>query len=76
MATITVRKEAIEKQNGMVILPLKEYERLLARAVPTYYLTGKAADRVDKLVEDGLRAHREGKTKTASSISDALKLYR
>lgn len=76
MATITIYREKIEKQKGVVILPIKEYERLLALAIPTYHLTGKAADRVDKLVENGLKAYRAGKTIVANSISDALRKYR
>ncbi len=76
MTTITIRKEKIEKQKGMVILPLKEYERLLASAVPTHYLSGKSAKRLDKLVENGLKAYRAGKTVSASSITEALKAYR
>ncbi len=76
MATIIIRKEKIEKQKGVVILPLKEYERLLVSAVPTYYLTGKAAERVDKLVDRGLREYRVGKATKADSITEALKINR
>ncbi len=54
MNDITIEQSKIEKQKGVVILPIKEYQKLLERAVPTYYLTGKAAKKLDKLVEDGL----------------------
>lgn len=69
---ITISKAEVKRKEGIVILPLKEYQRLLERTVPEYYLTGKAAKRLDKLVEDGLREHREGKSVTARSISEAL----
>ena len=73
---ITVSKAEVKKKGGVVILPLKEYKRLVERAVPEYYLTGKAAERLDKLIKGGLRAHREGRTVLASSISDAMKKFR
>jgi len=73
---ITISKAEVNKKEGVVILPLKEYRELMWRTVPEYYLTGKAAERLDKLIKDGLRAHREGKTVLASSISDALKKSR
>ncbi len=75
MNNITVTKAKIEKEKGVVILPLKEYERLLERAVPTYYLTGKEAEKVDKLVEEGLKEYKEGKTISADSLTSALRKY-
>lgn len=74
--SITISKAEVNKKEGVVILPLKEYRQLLKRAVPEYYLTGKAAKQLDKLVEDGLRAHREGRTIRAGSLSEALAKYR
>ena len=70
MANITIRKEKIEKQKGMVILPMKEYQKLLERAVPTYYLAGRSAKELDKLVEEGLRDEKAGRTKTIRSLAD------
>ena len=52
------------------MLSLKEYQKLAARAVPEYYLTGKAAERLDKRVKEGLKEWREGKTKTIKSLKD------
>ncbi len=75
MATITLRKDRVERSKGLVILPLKEYHRLLTRSVPTYHLTGKAAERLDKLAEEGLQESREGKTIRAGSLKEALRLY-
>jgi len=40
------------------------------RQVPVYHLKGKAAKRLDKLVEEGLRDHREGKTRKIKSLAD------
>ena len=73
MATITVRKEKIEKEKGIVILPIREYEKLLG--VPIYYLTGKAAKDADKLVKEGLEDERMGRTIAASSVKEALRKY-
>lgn len=72
-----IEKETSIKIGGepVVILPLKEYQKLRERAVPTYYLKGKAAERLDKLVEQGLKEYREGKTVKARSLDEAMKFY-
>ncbi|MDP3725617.1 MAG: hypothetical protein Q8R36_00290 [bacterium] len=70
MNNITIQKRKIDKQKGVVILPLKEYEKLREQAVPTYYLTGKAARDLDKLVDEGLTEYRAGKTKDIRSLAD------
>ena len=75
MVSITIQNNKIRKEGGVVILPLKEYQKLVASAIPTYYLHGKAAKRLDKLVEDGLREYRDGKTIAADSLTEALALY-
>ncbi|MEK9173584.1 MAG: hypothetical protein AAB594_03380 [Patescibacteria group bacterium] len=63
MANVTINKTKIDNDKGVVILPVKEYQRLVdSSRVPTYYLTGKAARDLDKLVEEGLKEYREGKT--------------
>lgn len=71
MATLTknliLPREILQKE-GLVILPLKEYQKLCERAVPTYYLRGKEAEELDKLVEGGLRDHNLGKTKKIKSL--------
>jgi len=76
MTTATLLKKAVTKDEGVVVLSLEEYDRLLSTHVPDYYLTGKEALDLDKLVEDGLREHARGKTITASSISEALSIRR
>lgn len=70
MHNIVVSGEKIKEEGGVVVLPLKEYHRLLEKSVPTYYLTGKAAERLDKLVEEGLREHKAGKTRVIKSLAD------
>ena len=71
--TITISRKNIQK--GIVILPLREYRKLCEMAVPTYYLKSKEAKELDKLVEEGLREYRKGKTIKASSLKEALKIY-
>jgi len=73
--SITISKEKIRQEGGMVILPLKEYQKLYKRAVPTYYLKGREAEKLDRLVEEGLREYKEGKTVEADSLKDALRIY-
>jgi hypothetical protein len=70
MNTITISKSRIAKDEGVVILPIKEYIKLAERAVPTYYLTGKEAKDLDKLVTEGLRDYKTGKCKKLKSLAD------
>ncbi|MEW6102937.1 MAG: hypothetical protein AB1630_03820 [bacterium] len=51
-------------------MSLQEYQRLCERAIPTYYLKGKEALELDKLVEEGLKEYREEKCKTIKSLAD------
>jgi hypothetical protein len=78
MATVTVTKSNIKEKKAqkMITIPLQEYRELLATRVPHYYLKGKAARDLDKLVEEGLREYHAGKTIKADSLSSALKKYR
>ncbi len=75
MATVTIDREKVEKQGGVVILSLKEYQELCERAVPIYYLKGKKAEKLDRLVEEGLKEYERGETIEAASIREALKVY-
>lgn len=75
MSTITLSKQKIMREKGVVILPIAEYRQLQERAVPEYFLTGKAARNLDKLVEDGLREHELGLTTKAPSVKEALRIY-
>ena len=75
MDTIAIPRKKVKQEGGVVILSLEEYRKLSERAVPTYYLRGKAAERLDKLVERGLREYREGKVVSARSLGEAMKMY-
>jgi len=67
---ITISRGEIENKGGIVILPLREYQKLWERVVPTYYFKGKEAEKLDKLVEEGLKEYRKGKCKTIKSLAD------
>ncbi len=66
--SIVISRKAIKE--GIVILPLKEYQKLYEKAVPTYYLKGREAAELDKLVEEGLREYRKGRCKEIKSLAD------
>ena len=68
MSNITLSKNTIKK--GVVILPLKRYQELLRQVMPTYYLTGSKASKIDKLVQEGLRDLISGRTKKVKSLAD------
>ena len=71
MSYITISKEKIEQQNGVVVLPLIEYKRLLQKVFfPTYYLKDEEAEELDILVDNGLKEYHQGKTQIISSLSD------
>ena len=75
MSVISISKKKIQKEGGVVVLPIEEYRKLSLRAVPEYYLSGKQAKALDKLVKDGLKEYRAGKTTHASSMREALRKY-
>jgi len=75
MAIVTVSKTKVKKEGGVVILSLKEYERLREQAIPTYYLKGKEAKALDKLVAEGLKGYKAGNTVSARSLTEALRIY-
>jgi len=63
----------------MVIKTLSKKDatvKISQKAVPTYYLTGKKAEGLDKLVEEGLKEYKEGKTIKAPSVREAMKFTR
>jgi hypothetical protein len=70
MNMVTISKNKIKQDGGVVVLPVKEYKKLLEQAVPTYYLTGNAAKRLDKLVEEGIREYKAGRTRKIKSLTD------
>ncbi len=65
-----VPKGLVAQEGGVVILSLKEYQRLLENTVPAIYLQGRKAKALDRLVTEGLRQHFEGKTRKISSLAD------
>jgi len=73
--TLNLSTATILKQKGMVILPLAEYEKLRESAIPTYYLKGKEAEKLDDLVREGRKEYKAGKTIKAESLDEALKIY-
>ena len=75
MSTITLSKKQIQKNGGVVVLSIKEYKRLSERAIPEYFLTGRKAKALDRLVESGLKEYHAGKTIKALSLRDALRKY-
>lgn len=70
MNTVAVSKNLIEKEGGVVVLSLREYQKMQASSVPTYYLHGKEAKSLDKLVKNGLKSYKNGKTKIVKSLAD------
>lgn len=72
---ITISRGEVQRKGGVVILPLKEYHKLRAQAVPTYHLVGREAKELDKLVMRGLEEYEKGETIEASSVREALKIY-
>jgi hypothetical protein len=76
MNTITIPKNLIKtKSEDLVVISRKEYESMKAHMLPTFRLEGKEADKLDKLVKDGLREHKKGEMIRATSLKEALKLY-
>jgi RNA:NAD 2'-phosphotransferase (TPT1/KptA family) len=75
MNTVSISKEKIRAEGGMVVLPIKEYQKLRERVAPTHYLHGKEARALDLLVEQGLKEYRAGKTIRARSLGEALKIH-
>lgn len=71
----TIKISPKDLKKGVVMLHLEEYRKLQEASAPTYYLTGKKAEKLDTLVERGLQEHREGKTIEASSLKEALRIY-
>lgn len=70
MATISISKRKIDKEKGVVVLSLKEYDALRAKATPEYFLTGVAAERLDKRVCAAERENKAGRTRTLRSLKD------
>lgn len=61
MTIITIPKKITGKEE-LVIISRKELERMKAQMMPTIFLKGKAANKLDKRVEQSLKEYRTGKT--------------
>ncbi|MBI2633501.1 MAG: hypothetical protein HYW78_03935 [Parcubacteria group bacterium] len=68
--TITIPQRSIQRSKGVVVLPIREYQKLCEQIVPTFYLKGKKAQELDRLVESGINAYRKGKCKAIRSLAD------
>jgi hypothetical protein len=70
MNTIAISKNQIKEEGGVVVLSIKEYQKMQASMVPSYYLHGKEAGDLDNLVKNGLKSYKNGKTKIIKSLAD------
>lgn len=70
MNTITIPKKLMKNKDDLIIISRKEYESMKARMLPTFYLKGKEAKNLDKLVKEGLKEYQDGKSKTIKSLAD------
>lgn len=66
--TITITKDALK--DGVVIMNLRSYKKLVTSRVPTIQLHGKAAEKHDKEVKKALAEYHSGKTKEIKSLAD------
>lgn len=71
MKTVTIPRE-ISKNGDLIVLSRREYERMKASMVPTQFLKGKAATRLDRRVARSLDEHRRGLTKRIRSLADLM----
>lgn len=65
---ITITADALKK--GVVIMDLQAYQKIAAATFPTIQLHGKAAEDLDKLVEEGLKEYYSGKAIEITSSAD------
>ena len=68
--SITISPKLVRQRGGIVVLSLREYQKLLARTVPAQYLKGRSAAQLDRIVAGGLRDYRKGRTRVVSSLAD------
>lgn len=67
---ITVSEQLLRENRGIVILSIDEYKNLCERAVPIYYLKGKNAKALDKIVQEGIDEYNNGKSRKVKSLSE------
>ena len=61
MTIITIPPKITGKEE-LVIISRKELDRMKAQMLPAVFLKGRAAHKLDKRVEWGVKEHRTGKT--------------
>jgi len=66
--TIKISPKSLEE--GVMVVSMKKYRELQILAVPTYYLRGKKALALDRLVVQSLKDHKAGKTRVIKSLAD------
>lgn len=66
----TIKLPRTALKGGVVVLSMKEYTELKMNSVPTYYLKGKKAEKLDKMVAESLRDHKAGKTTQIRNLAD------
>ena len=69
MITITIPKKITGKEE-LVVITRKELEWMKSQMIPTIYLKGRAAKKLDRRGERGLSDFRNGKTKILRSLAD------
>ena len=67
---ISIPSNIIDREGGVVILSLHEYEHLCKHVVPVYYLQGQEAENLDHMAAEGLETYRKGKTKKIRSLAE------
>jgi len=75
MKTITIPKKLDKEKEEDIVIPRQKYEKMKTYGIPTLYLKGKAAEKLERRVTKALKDYKEGKTIEASSLEEALKIY-
>jgi len=71
MTTMTIPK-SIFQNDDLVIMPRRHYDLIMANMVPTYYLKGKAARRLDRRVAQAMKEYRTGKLRPIASLREII----
>lgn len=69
MSTITIPKK-ITGSEELIVMPRSEYEYMKSRMIPVKFLYGKAAEKLDRRVDAGLKYYRGRKTRKIESLAD------
>lgn len=70
--TIAILKKSRIRGDDLVVIPRQEYELLKASQIPTLFLKGGAARRLDARVSQALAEYRTGKLKPVSTLRELL----